>query len=82
MKLKMPVSWKESYDKHRQDIKNQRHHFANKDTNSQSYGFSSSHIQMWALDHKEGRGPKNLCFQTVVLEKTLDSPLDCKETSQ
>ena len=47
--------------------------------NSQSYGFSSSHVQMWELDHKEGWVPKNLCFQTVVLEKMLASPLDCKE---
>ena len=43
------------------------------------YGFSSSHIQMWALDHKEGWTLKNWCFQIVVLEKTLESPLDCKE---
>ena len=46
---------------------------------SQSYGFSSSHVWMWELDHKEGWAPKNWCFQTVVLEKTLESPLDCKE---
>ena len=46
---------------------------------SQSYGFSSSHIQMWELDHKEGWAPKNWCFQTVVLDKTLESPLDCKK---
>ena len=46
---------------------------------SQSYGFSSSHVHMWELDHKEGWVLKNLCFQTVVLEKTLESPLDCKE---
>ena len=46
---------------------------------SQSYGFSSSHVWMWELDHKEGWGPKNWCFWTVVLEKTLESPLDCKE---
>ena len=47
--------------------------------NSQSYGFSSSHVWMWELDHKEGRASKNWCFQTVVLEKTFESPLDCKE---
>ena len=47
---------------------------------SQSYGLSSSHVQMWELDHKEGWALKNWCFQTVVLEKTLESPLDCKET--
>ena len=46
---------------------------------SQSYGFSSSHVQMWELDHKGGLAPKNWCFQTVALEKTLESPLDCKE---
>ena len=50
-----------------------------KGLSSQSYGFSSSHVGMWALDHKEGQMPKNWCFQTVVLEKTLESPLDCKE---
>ena len=63
--------WKESCDKPRQCIKKQRHHFANKGPYSQSYGLSSS--------HKEGWVPKNWCFRTVVLEKTLDSPLDYKE---
>ena len=62
-----------------QHIQKQRHHFANKGPYSQSYGFSSSHIWMWELDHKEGWEPKNWCFWTVVLEKTLESPLDCKE---
>ena len=52
---------------------------ANKDSYSLSYGFSSSHVWMWELDHKDGWGPKNWCFQIVVLEKTLESPLDCKE---
>ena len=47
---------------------------------SQSYGFSSSHVWMWELDHKESWVPKNWCFWTVVLEKTLESPLDCKES--
>ena len=56
-----------------------RHYFANKGLSSQSYGFSSSHVQMWELDHKEGWALKNWCFQTVVLEKTLESHLDCKE---
>ena len=56
-----------------------RDHFADKDPYSQSYGFSSSHVWMWQLDHKEDWGPKNWCFQTVVLEKTLESPLDCTE---
>ena len=59
--------------------KKQRHHFANKGLSSQSYGFSSSHVWMWELNHKESWGPKNWCFWTVVLEKTLESPLDCKE---
>ena len=59
--------------------KKQRHYFANKGPSSQSYGFSSSHVWMWELDHKEGWVLKNWCFQTVVLEKTLESPLDSKE---
>ena len=67
------------YDKPRQRIKKQRHHFANKVQYNQSYGFSSSHIWMWELNHKESWAPKNWCFQTVVLEKTLESPLDSKE---
>ena len=57
----------------------QRNHFADKGLYSQSYSFSSSHVWMWELDHKEGWGPKNWSFWTVVLEKTLESPLDCKE---
>ena len=65
--------------KTRQRIKKQRHHFASKGLYSRSYGFSSSHVWMWQLDHKEGWAPKNRCFWTVVLEKTLESPLDCKE---
>ena len=56
-----------------------RHHFANKGPYSQSYGFSSSHVWMWELDHKEGTALNNLCFWTVVLDKTPESPLDCKE---
>ena len=56
-----------------------RHYFANKCLSSQSYGFSSSHVWMWELDCKESWAPKNWCFWTVVLEKTLESPLDCKE---
>ena len=71
MKLKdMPC--KESYDKPQQHIKKQRHHFANKGTYSPSYGFSSSYIWMWELDHKEGWVRKNFCLQIVVLEKTLE----------
>ena len=57
----------------------QRHYFANKGLFSQSYGFSSSHVCMWELDHKESWALKNWFFWTVVLEKTLESPLDCKE---
>ena len=70
--------WKKSYDKPRQHIKKQRYYCANKDPYSQSYGFSSGHVWMWQLNHKEGRVSKNRCFWTVVLEKTLVSPLDCK----
>ena len=64
---------------HRQHIKNQRHYFANKGLYHQSYGFSSSHVWMWELDHKENWAPKNWCFRVVVLEKTLESPMECKE---
>ena len=71
--------WKKSYDKSRQCIKKQKHNFANKGLYSQSYVFSSSHVPMWELDHKEGWAPKNWCFQTAMLEKTLESPLVCKE---
>ena len=79
MKKKMLSPWKKSDDKPRQhNIKKQRHHFANKGQYSQSYGFSNSHVWMWFLDHK-GWVLKNWCFWTVVLEKTLESPLDCKE---
>ena len=60
-------------------LKKQRHHFADKAVYRQSYGFSNSHVWMWELDHKEGRAPKNWCFQTMVLENTLENPLDSKE---
>ena len=60
-------------------LKKQRHYFANKGQSSQGYGFSTSHVWMWELDYKESWVPKNRCFWTVVLEKTLGSPLDCKE---
>ena len=63
----------------RQHIKKQRHYFANIGPSSQSYDFSSSHAQVWELDHKKGWTPKNWCPQTVVLEKTLESLLDSKE---
>ena len=77
--LKTLAPWKKSWDKPTQHIKKQRHYFADKYPYSQSYGFSSSHVWMWELDHKEGSVPKNWCFWNVVLEKTLESPLDCKE---
>ena len=73
MKLKELAPWKKSYGQPRQHIKKQRHYFADKGPSSQSYVFSSSHIWMWE------RAPKNWCFWTVVLEKTLESPLDCME---
>ena len=83
MKLKDACSLEEKLDstndKSRQHIKKQRHHIANKGLYSQSYGISSSHVWMWELDHKEDWVPKNWCFQTMVLEKTLESPLDCKQ---
>ena len=60
-------------------MKKQRHYFANKGPTSQSYGFSSSHIWMWELDYKESWVPKNWCCWTVVLEKTLVSPLNCEK---
>ena len=75
----MLAPWKKSYDQSRQHIKKQRHYFANKCPCSQSYGFSNSHVWMWDLDHKESWAPKSWCFWTVVLEKTLESPLNCKE---
>ena len=71
--------WKKSYDKPRQHIKKQRHYFANKGLSSWSYGFSSSHMDV-RVDHKETECWRiNWCFWTVVLEKTLEIPLDCKE---
>ena len=78
MKLKDAYSLEE-LRKTWQHIKKQRHHFAGKGPSSQSHGFSSSHVWIWQLDHKESWAPKNWCFWTVVLEKTLESPLDCKE---
>ena len=66
-------------DQPRQHIIKQRLYFVNKGPSNQSYGFSSSHVWMWELDYKESWEPKNCCFWTVVLEKTLESPLDCKE---
>ena len=75
----MLTPWKESYDQPRQRIKKQRHYFANKGPSSQGCGFSSSHVGMWELDYKESWVPKKWCFRTVVLEKILESPLECKE---
>ena len=75
----MLTPWKESYDQPEQHIKKQRHYFANKGPSSQGYGFSSSYVWMWELVCEESWAPKNWCFWTVVLEKTLESPLDCKE---
>ena len=74
----MHVPWKKSYDKPRQHIKKQRH-FAPKGPSSQRYGFSSNHVKMCELDHKDGWVPKNWCFQIVVLKKSLESLLDSKE---
>ena len=79
MKLKDAYSLEGKYDQPRQHIKKQRHYFANKGLSSQGYGFSSDHVWMWELDYKESWTLKNRCFWTVVLEKTLESPLDCKE---
>ena len=71
--------WKKSYDQPRQHIQKQRHYFANKGLSSQNYGFSNSHVWMWEVDYKASWMPKNWCFSTVVLEKTLESPSDCKK---
>ena len=75
----MLTPWKKSYDQPRQHIMKQRHYFADKGPSSQGYGFSSSQVWMWELDYKESWVLKNWCFWTVVLEKILESPLDCKE---
>ena len=78
----MLTPWKESYDHPRQHIEKQRHYFVNKGPSSQAYGFSCSHVWMWELDCEESWARKNWCFWTVMLEKTLESPLDCKEIQQ
>ena len=75
----MLTPWKESYDQASQHVKKQRHYLVNKGQSSQGYGFSSSHVRMWDLEYKESWALKNWCFWTVVLEKTLESALDCKE---
>ena len=75
----MLTPWKESYDQPRQHIKKQRHYLANKGLSSKNYVFSSSHVCRWELNYKASWAPKNWCFWIGVLEKTLESPLDCKE---
>ena len=75
----MLAPWKESYNKSRQCIKKQRHHFPDRGPYSQNYGFSSSHAWMWKLDDIEDWALKNWYFWTVMLEKTLESHLDSKE---
>ena len=79
MKLKDAYSLEGKVWKLRQHNQKQRHYFANKSPSSQNYDFSSSHVWIWELDYKESWALKNWCFWTVVLEKTLESPLDCKE---
>ena len=76
---KMLAPWEESYDQPRQHIKKQRHYFADKSLSSQGHGFSSSHVWIWELKHKEIWVLKNWCFWTVGLEKTLESSLDYKK---
>ena len=75
----MLAPWKKSYDQPRQHIKKQRHYFVKKGPSSQGYGFSSGHVWMWELGCEESWVSKNWCFWIVVLEKILESPLDCKE---
>ena len=77
--IKTLAPWKKSCDQHRQHIKKQRCYFVDKDLSRESYGFFSSRVWIWELDCKESWVLKNWCFWTVVLEKTLESPLDCKE---
>ena len=79
MKLKDTCSLEKSNDQPRQYIKKQRQYFADKDSSSQSSGFSSSHVWMWELDHKESWVLKNWCSWPAMLENTLESPLDCKK---
>ena len=75
----MLTPWKKSYDQPRQHIQKQRHYFVNKGPSSQGYSFSSGQVWMWELNCEESWVQKNWCFWTVVLEKTLATPLDCKE---
>ena len=78
----MLTPWKEGHDQTRQHIEKQRHYFANRGLSSQGYGFSSGHVWMWELDYKESWLPKDWSFWTVVLEKTLESPLDWRRSNQ
>ena len=80
MKLKDAYSLEEKLWPTRQHIQKQRHCFVNTGPSSQGYGFSSSHVWMWELDCEESWAPKNWCLWTVLLEKTPESPLDCKES--
>ena len=75
----MLAPWKKSYNQPRRHIKKQRHYFNNKGPSNQSDGFPSSHVWMWELDYKESWALKNWCFWTVGLEKTFESPLNCKD---
>ena len=75
----MLTPWKKSYNQPRQHIKKQRHYFTNKSPYNQSYGFSSSHVWLWDLGYKESWAWRNWCFWSVVLENTLEIPLDSKE---
>ena len=77
--MKLKDAWKKNYDKPRECIKKQRHHFVDKGLYSQSCSFSSSHVRVWELDHKESWVLKNWCFRIVVLKKILESPLDSRE---
>ena len=80
MKLKDTYPLEEKlWQTNKKHTKKQRHYFVNKDPSSQSNGFSSSHVWIWELDYKESWAPQNWCFLTVVLEKTLESPLDYKD---
>ena len=79
MNQKTIASWQERYDRSRQCVEKQRNHSADKGQYSQGYGLPSGHVVLWELDCKEGRGPKNWCLWTEVLEKTSESSLDYKE---
>ena len=76
---KVLARWKRCYEQPRQPIENQGHDFVEKGPASHSYGFSSNHVWIWELDYRKSWALKNWCFWTVMLEKTLESPLDCKE---